>query len=225
LPPPALPPEALRDLNERFRNGRPSSRMAEAGILIKVVDGMEDETNAPWHACITGWCSSVDHVSTSLINRQLPVTYQAVHPELHVAFLLRPDAVTFECAMLEDGGTVMSEAGGCASRPLCPGSWCVYPPAQLEQFVRAHLDEGFCATAGLPCRETYSEIVILKPEWERMLERGGIEAVACLSDDHEHDGCHEARDVWRRYLAAYGLSADQVPLVRYRGEAGFELVS
>lgn len=220
--------DPLRELNARFHNGgEEASTLREAGVLIKVVDGMEDEPSTPWHACLTGWCAGVDHVSASLINRKLSHTYNEIHPELSVAFVLKADAVAVECAMLDDGGTVMVERGGC-SRPTCPGGWCVYRfPGQLGAFVHAHLTQDFCASADGPCRETYSEVVILKSEWEAMLERGGIQAVACLrnGDTPADSTCDEARDVWRRYLSAYGLSAAQVPLVRYLGaEVGFERI-
>jgi len=58
-----------------FRNGHASDDLAEAGLLVKVIDGMEDEAAQPWHACLTGWCGFVDHVSFSLVNAQLPHMY------------------------------------------------------------------------------------------------------------------------------------------------------
>ena len=170
---------------------------------------MEDDVAEPWHACRTGWCAGVDHVSVSLVNQDLPYVYAQKHSELHVAFVLSADT-SFECAMVVDGGTVMTAKGGC-TRPTCPGGWCVYRPNQVADFVRAHLSE-VCGNDW--CRDTYNEVVILKGDWEDVLPHS-ILAVACLrTDPDDDDGCQAARDVHARFLDAYGRSAGNVPLVR-----------
>lgn len=46
---------------------------------------------------------------------------------------------------------------------------------------------------------------------------GSIAAVFCIQPGE----CTAARDVHTRFLAAYGLSATQVPLLRYAFAAGF----
>ena len=160
-------------------------------------------------------CTVADHVSVSLINRDLPHTYADVHQELHVAFLMRA-STRFECASVTDGGTVMIEHGGC-DRPTCPGGWCVYRFSQLAAFMQAHMDNE------VPSNGPYNEVVILKDDWERMLP-GSIEAVACVNDRGEGD-CDEARRIHGAFLSAYRLSAREVPLVRYRGVVGFELIA
>lgn len=214
VPPPASPPAApvpaaLIDIRRRFFHGVPASHLASAGLLVKVVDGMEDDAWQPWHACRSGWCSTVDHVSASVINHDLPHIYADVHDDLHVGFVLAA-TLDFHCSMLQDGGTVMNYHGGCEARCTCgqPGCyWCVYQPSQLREFVRDHM-------AG--DRTTYNEVVILKEAWEAALP-GSIEAVFCVHSD----GCHQAREVHRRFLEAYGLSASDVPLLRYLHERGF----
>jgi hypothetical protein len=45
-------------------------------VLVKMLDGLEDDTDEPWHACRSAWCASnVDHVSVSLINAAMPAVY------------------------------------------------------------------------------------------------------------------------------------------------------
>ena len=48
---------------------------------MKMIDGMEDEADEPWHACTTGWCAAVDHVSLSLVNSALPNVFTPAQVE------------------------------------------------------------------------------------------------------------------------------------------------
>ena len=99
------------------------STLDEAGLLIKIVDGMEEQPDQPWHACLTDWCAYVDHVSGSLVNRRIPYLYSDEvnrAANQYVGFVLASD-VRFACAFSSDLGSIQLHRGGCdgnASAPL-----------------------------------------------------------------------------------------------------------
>ena len=191
--------------------------MSEAGLLVKVADGMEDDGYEPWHACRPeDWCGHVDHVSLSLINHNLPHVYANPNQETtDVGFVLKSD-IGFYCAMIQDGGTVMEPAGGCDNRCECnsgfgcAGDWCVYHSHQLFDFVRDTTEWN---------ADDYNEVVIMKTDWEAALPHS-IEAVFCIRTAT----CDQARDVHARFLSTYGLTAQEVPLVHYDRATGFTAV-
>jgi len=80
VPRPTPPPPmavAIDQINERFQSGHPSNTLAEAGVLVHQFDGLEDWDNGRgYRPCHSGWCNGrYDHVSVSLINRQLPLVF------------------------------------------------------------------------------------------------------------------------------------------------------
>ena len=85
--------------------------------------------------------------------------------------------------------------------------------SQIADFVHEALT-GSCM--GAPCRDTYNEVVVLKQAYESQLPHS-IAAVFCVRDAT----CAEARGVHTRFLAAYGLTSEQVPLLQYRFGEGF----
>jgi hypothetical protein len=176
-----------------------------------VLDGHEDDAAMPWHACLTGWCASTDHVSGSLINQRMPHLYSDMTggQTPNVGFVIA-DHVQFDCAMVGDGGSVAVPRGGCG-RCTCGqcNGWCVYRTAQLADFVRA-------STAS----NQYNEVVIPKDSWEELLP-GAIRAVMCI---RERASCAQARSVRERFLAAYQLDAASVPFVFYDQHDGFSLI-
>ena len=184
---------------------------------------MEDDPSAPWHACRPpAWCQDVDHVSFSLISQRLPHVYANPHsPQADVGFVLDDDNVSIACAMVVDGGTVMSAHGGC-DRCTCgePGcGWCVYRQHQLGAFVTAHLTQ--TCSGGQPCRDIYNEVVVLKDAYEARLPHS-IRAFFCVRTPE----CAEAFAVRDRFVAAYPLHLEvgRLPVLRYVGaQRGFVL--
>ena len=83
-PPPASPPsrppsppltadDVAARLNERFRNGRPSNKLAETGIMIRQFDALQDPRRA-WMPCPRegAFCSRLsDRWSLSIVNAKL----------------------------------------------------------------------------------------------------------------------------------------------------------
>ena len=218
--PPPLPPQesllwaSVPELQRRWHDGRVSASIREAGLLVKVLDGHEDDASEPWHACLSGWCAGIDHVSGSLINRALPHLYHDLNgldaiPNMNVGFVLA-EHMQFDCATTSDSGTAVLFHGGC-DRCSCLecGGWCVWRWSQLDHFVRASVDD--TATP-------FNEVVFQKPYWEAQLP-GAIRAVICVRDRAR---CDAARDVHVRFVAAYGLDADRAPaLAYYDEEQGF----
>ena len=100
--------------------GHASSVLDEAGLVIKVVDGMEDRPGMPWRA------SSVDHVSASLVNRQIPFVYSdevGTEANANVGLVLSSD-MRFECAMTSDSGSIGAYHGRC-DMATCGEGWGV----------------------------------------------------------------------------------------------------
>lgn len=189
----------------------------------QVLDGMEDDPTEPWHACrAPAWCGGVDHISLSLINAQLPHLYSetadAPSDQPDVGLVLS-DGVRIACAMVVDGGTVMAAHGGC-DRCTCGTQgcgWCVYREHQLAAFVDAHLSE--TCKDGVPCRELYNEVVVLKEAYEASLPHS-IRAFFCVHTPE----CTAARAVRERFVAAFVAAypsladtADSVPVLHYAG--------
>ena len=100
--PPLRPPDVLGDLNRDWSN-------ESGGVLIKVVDGHEDEVDAEWHPCLSGWCSNVDHVSGSLLNR-CACAHQGSHT-ICTHLICSCDALPPLCAPYSECGLLST--GGC----------------------------------------------------------------------------------------------------------------
>lgn len=145
-PPSKLAAETIADaLNRRFRDGRPSANLSDAGVLLHSLDGY-DVVDAPWHpswggsmqeSCrdfADGRCAGPgDRVSASFIyhaeskradRTRIPLFNDAP------GFILRPDAVTLLCSYADDGG---SQSANC------------HPPGVSDECVPGctHSD-GYC---------------------------------------------------------------------------------
>ena len=69
----------IRDLNLRFRDGRPSDSLADVGIIFKQFDGFE-LANQPWHACAGSACRSAWQLQGAAIPGRVSamIAYQAL---------------------------------------------------------------------------------------------------------------------------------------------------
>lgn len=141
---------------------RSITQLDDAGLIIKVVDGMEDQGYTPWHACLTDWCGYVDHVSASLVNQQLPALYHdqvngAADPA--VGFVLAGD-VRFECAFTSDLGSIQLARGGCGGNSWGGNAWL---PNQLAGFLEACTHDD---------HTDYNEVIFLKVSFRSQRSRG-----------------------------------------------------
>ena len=153
---PAPTYNVLKAVNHRFWSGGPSDKLAEAGVLVHMLDELH-EPGEPWHACSTGWCSGFDRFSASLVNAQRRATFGGGKG---IGFVLSPNT-EFLCAYTKDGGTQGTKEhrvfmGGCCDRPACSPdgkSWggCQWPRAMLRDAVTSQMrDAGIDTATELP---------------------------------------------------------------------------
>ena len=135
-PPPSPPPrDAASAISQRFLAGRPSSVLAEAGVLVHMMDELEDPESR-WDVRV-----GIDHMSASLIH---PANCRLYHGSN--GLVLAPDA-RLTCAWDHDSGTASGANLGCGQitgcvaddHPRtrdgsCKNSWA---PSQLRQMLMA----------------------------------------------------------------------------------------
>jgi len=184
-------------LNHRYREGRPSSNLVEAGVLVHLFDG-GDDYNKPWLPCTDNeWCRRFpDRVSLSLINQRVPFLYTYKEAGMIIA----PFATEVLCSFATDGLSMAhsctppgpSDDGSCI--PGCHGEgkpggdsnlgeagrpdWC-NPQDEFwgDSAVEWQWDTHFCAW---------------KPEDMQMMLaenelRKDVKLTHC--DQKKHDGC------------------------------------
>jgi hypothetical protein len=142
-------------LNRRWRNARPSSSLAEAGVMVHLVDGIEEDGAAFWRPrqASHAWDrpETLDRVSASMIYRASPAqTRISLFAGAHgYGLVFRPyDGLTcLLCSYAGDGGSASKTCHppgpsatcvpGCARAPADPkhdparDEWCVPPPGSL----------------------------------------------------------------------------------------------
>ena len=84
---------------------------------------------------------------------------------------------------------------------------CAWPQSRLRDAVDTQIRSN---------SRGYNEYIVSAQHWENSLP-GIIEAVMCGSD------CGKAEEVHRGYLAEYGRTSAQTPLVRFDGERFYQL--
>ena len=167
-PTPALPPprppspqERVQELNAQFRNGRPADNLADAGVLVRQLDGLDDPERT-WLPCPPHlWCGAIgDRWPTSIINRGAHRLYYEDDSGATVGgFVIRPSVSIF-CAYPEDGNSMdgsktCTHLGGDGEKCI-PGCYpkgqqcqdvghdwsCSYPPSRLKQALQAQQNNG-----------------------------------------------------------------------------------
>ena len=154
-------------LNHQFATGFPSNDLADAGVLIRQLDSLDD-TDKPWLPCpLTGynnWCAHFnDRWATSVINNDARVMYYDVLKDMArggVGGLVLSPRVTIFCAYADDGNSMDNQkvckpahGDGHTCIPGCyrdgeqcadmNRDWlCSYPPSQLKNALQKHLDRG-----------------------------------------------------------------------------------
>jgi len=199
----------VRDLlNARYAAGRPSNILAEAGVLVHVMDGGLQRAE-PWRGGNQGF------LSASLLNsRKLP---NALYTK-GTALVLSPRS-RLVCSYPQDSGTKSwtvpkVPVAGCGPHmctdndaPFPPprsgaGYVCAFPPTKL----RDALEIFEAAPVSL---SAYTEIVISTAPGEF-----AIEAVVCDSTcDYYRAGRDDESHA--NLLRHFGLSATQLPLLRW----------
>ena len=141
-------------LNARFADARPSNDLAEAGVLLRQFDTLDDK-NHPWLPCPKdgpdNWCFQFsDRWAVSVVSPRAKHLYYGTNGK--GGLVLAPTAKLF-CAYPEDGNSmakVCHPLGGDGVRciPGCypKGQWCPelhhawscsFPPTHLKEALQA----------------------------------------------------------------------------------------
>lgn len=236
MPPPSQPPKAssiVAQLNERFKHGRPSDALDEAGVLVHTfdaVDAVDMGRLDVWTPCPADlWCGHFQRFSVSLINQRLPHFF---NENKQGGFVLAnaplsPPSSKLRCAFAFDAGGMVGHGG-------CPGtvcgdpsdafgastSYCYWEGSQLKHMLDAHElrakeEAGYGEAKG---GSNYNEIVIGADVWLSALPHL-IEAIFFPAHvDAEAGAEARARQVHAAFLAEFGGRVPWVPLLRYDRE-------
>lgn len=222
-------------LNARFRHGRPSSRLSDAGVIMHQFDEFESH-DEPWAPCDThghgpqchGHRNFAGRISCMLVFQQLRARSDRVAvPMISLAGGIVVDpSVPIKCAYGDDGSTWRAP-GGCfpswcdRHHPQLPGQrYCglggkdainaAWRPLDLDVMLRLHMEHG------QPYHKPrfysgYNELVYDSRTYNGALPRT-IEAFFVVKSRWINpEGQTFQRH--RRFLAQYGKSAEQVPLL------------
>jgi hypothetical protein len=199
--------EVVEGINARFERGRPSNDLAEAGVLVHIWDGYEDPLHR-WRICDVRCPKKVDSFSSTLISRAAPWLF---HNGAGGGFVISPEA-DIECAFPCDVGTGGHPWGRCrgASREkVGTGAGPKYTGHSLKDALDAQYDGSYGRLH--PGVSGFNEVIVAWLFWSHNLP-WAIEAFISIDRTDEP----EMRRVHAAFLAFYGLSASEVPLLRYR---------
>ena len=181
-PPPASPPTRLQTIQAWWRDGRPSGRWPDAGVLVRQLDEITVRNGlAAWEPCRADmWCSAFSNIWPSCVlnQRHNKWLYQggegSRRSEPAAGFVLAPPPLNrIRCAYPADGntlGVVRDKYAGADSedqrygcKPPCNGppfdtsergaQACSFPPDALETALRLN-------AAGVDSRFKYAEVVV-----------------------------------------------------------------
>jgi len=163
------------DLNRRFRVGRPTNRLYDAGILIHQWDNTEGTGEQRlWMPCQKPWCAKWgDRMSTSIISKgtSRPQERNSIGIFSHKegGFIIAPKQVELLCSYHLDGGSmdIICDQQGRRTKKCLPGCnkkkctkavyWeCSWPRKKLD-----HMLSFFKAGKGAG----YNEVVIGTENW------------------------------------------------------------
>lgn len=227
--------------------------MEEIGVIIKQWDGLE-VAGKPWEAClencyvqgamVTGrWSAMV--IYQWMRDREDRQTIPLPFGD-RSGVVIRNSEVSFDCMYLIDGATYQihqSKVPGCKDN-RCPvdgnggipydrNGWACgldatpYNPQDLRVWIETHAKHG-AQWHGPGWHSGYNEVIIGARNLNAHLPHA-IEAFFALSDGMaDWDGFGiSVRDAHRNFLRTYGLTSDQVPLLRLdqdNWEAPFALI-
>ena len=143
----------LGELNARFANGSPSTRLAENGVLLRQVDGLSEmDGGRPWLPCpLNTWCAMF-HAQwpSSIVNDRVRHLYYKTTGGL----VLDPSLVQIFCSYAGDGNSMARHCNGgygdVGGTPCIPG--CAALPRDQCCEMRGPFDCGL--TASFPPRCT-----------------------------------------------------------------------
>ena len=203
-------------VNARFLAGTPSNDPNLAGVLVHQFDGQEAMPEQ-WLPCpeTTSWCSAFrDRFATSLINARAPYLFNNNGGLLFRMF--PPSTNRIFCSYAGDGGTMTTACDPPGESESClPGCWtsvggggpnwctpsrpwqCAFRPEDLGAMLQLHMGG----------QGHYNEVILSTADYVRHLPFS-LEAMFVLDPGDE-----ATRHAHALFLARYGLSASDVPLL------------
>ena len=234
----------LDRLNWRFAHGRPSNAMGEVGVLVHQIDALDEthvgENPTPWLPCVPRQgipdeaCASsrfADHISASVLNPKVPFVYS----DDAVGFVVAPGHAVVRCSFPSDGGTMSRycQEGESVPADCLPGCYSVanggkpcanqvesaskqycftkgalaVTMTQSEKYAMKSFDNNNGCRQGNGCR--YNEIVLERAPWTHAQPHATEAIFYPVGGD-----AAMARKVHQAFLRQYGVTAEQVPLLR-----------
>ena len=178
--------------------------LAEASVLIHQPDNLMDG----WAPCDSGWCAFIDHASLSMINRQQPFMFAGGGSGASI--ILSPRHTKIKCGYPSDAGTQGSGGcdGGCEIGPRQDPStyrWgCYFSGDNMGGMLTYQQGSG------------YNEVIVSKAYWLAHLPEI-VEAIAYTDEA----GYNDASRLHSAYLAHYGRTAAQTPLLSFTDDGVF----
>ena len=210
-------PAIIDALNAHFRDGKPSSNLAEVGLILRQFDATEDDKQ-PWRGCpghvvaegAGNECRIYgNRFSASIVNAALFRSEKKVQlfSKLDAGVIYSP-RVTLNCVYGGDGGTRKLPEDGCGKEFCDPSqskrdSWCNGLPHHSSHIgdVLANLRGG-----------GYNEIFINTQSIDDLLPES---VVAIFYPRGSVLGVRRAREVHRDFVRKFKLDARTHPLVRF----------
>ena len=201
----------IQMINTRFHLPKPGNNLVEAGprgILVHMLDEYEDiKGGREWAMCLDGCLRNVDFFAATLIYSRKPCVYwDKSHPDASSGIIMSPHTPIL-CGFHNDVGSAHKLHGGCA------GDWNA-----------STLDATLALQHG-----KINEMIIDGMWWDRHLPEA-VEAFFYLAPPKSKLGFGKLHCEWRaatpamiadirashrRFLQRFGLTKQEVPLLRY----------
>ena len=225
-PPPPSPHSSrvAARLNERFRSAHFSSRLSEAGVLLRSLDHTEDQSR-PWQGCVdpaAARARSRDNADCAELGGRLSAMFVSaaqsagnrripIFSPNRAGVVYRPEAIeraqALACAYGNDGGT-RGKADGCAASSGEVPDWCPRPGSKDEVWCdgRPHPIKNLDALLRFNAeRGGYNECILGAANLAAALPQA-VEALFYVAGAYA--SVVEARATYARFLDVYGEDAD-----------------
>jgi len=235
--PPSLPIDLIiSTINKRYRDGRPTNNLAEAGVLTHQLDFLTrrdyHSQTEPWMPCAPHSACGIwsDRISASLSNRRLPFLFSATQ----AGFVIDPNGLDLLCAFPMDGATLdrkcepLGKPGcvpGCigTTGPAWDGHYAKFPNHYNGPYDSNHLvnmmqrheqtggNEGYHCLQQPPSDCRYNELVFSASSWSASLPRHVMAVFYPYRASQQER--QFARDLHRRFTEHFRIGPSSFPIL------------